>query len=76
MSGYQPIAQIFCRYTEKQSPRLRRPDINSQALCLPAKGFIDNRARRKTRSTVKHRACLDISILPNQVVRVGRAIEH
>ncbi|KAJ2989452.1 hypothetical protein NUW58_g3455 [Xylaria curta] len=66
MPGPQPIAQIFCRYIEKQLP----------SHFQPGKGFIDAQARRETRSVVGSCASLDVSLLPGQTVKIGRDIQH
>ncbi|KAI0453305.1 kinase-like domain-containing protein [Xylaria acuta] len=62
MPNCRPIAQIFCRYIEKQLPGHIRP----------GRGFIDAQAQRDTRSIVGPCASLDVLLFPNQTLQVGR----
>ncbi|KAI2642859.1 kinase-like domain-containing protein [Xylaria nigripes] len=66
MSECPPIAQIFCRYIEKPlRGRLRS-----------GKGFIDCRVQQGKHSALPYHASLDISLYPDQLVRVGREVER
>ncbi|KAI1429257.1 kinase-like domain-containing protein [Xylaria sp. FL1777] len=66
MSNYQPIAQIFCRYTAKP-PR---------GYFRPGKDFFHNQEKRETHSTVESHAYLDVYLFSGQLIRVGRHIKH
>ncbi|KAI1819590.1 kinase-like domain-containing protein [Xylaria intraflava] len=66
MSDYSPIAQIFCRYIKKPLPGHFRPGT----------GFTDCRAKQQGNGTAKCYASMDISLYPDQVIRIGREFEH